>query len=225
MSGLRVLLAALCLAGPMWLAAAVPAHACSCAGQTDETIRQTELIVIGVVRDLRFVGDVPPGPTAEPGITPPPLLSTIGAEVVWTVVVEEYLKGSGPGEIEVHSNAAVTYDAEGRPAIYPGTTPSCSYAPEDAARYLFLVSTRSDAVNETGACSGSTIITAENEANIAEYIQKIRDALAAPDGLPDTGSRASRNDPSLSMLAAAGIGAALASIVVFAPLVVRRRER
>jgi hypothetical protein len=210
----------------VWLAAAVPAHACSCAGQTDETIRQTGLIVVGTVHDLRFAEDVPPGPTAEPGVTPPPVLSPNGARVVWTLAVEEYIKGSGASEIDVYSNAGISYNADGEPSIYPGSTPACQYAPEDGARYLFILSSSADGVHETGACSGSTIITPENEAQVAEYVQRIRDALASPEAFPDTGvGPPSRNGP-FPTVAAASVAVALAAAVLLSSFSLRiRRER
>jgi len=223
--GIRVLFAALCLAGPVFIAVTTPAHACSCGPTTlEEQVQGASLIVTGQVRDLRFVEDPPRGPTAVPGVTPPPLLSNEGAEVAWTFVVEEYIKGSGPAEIEIHSGAGVTYDPDGTPRVYPGTTTVCGFAPEDGGRYLFVLGDAQDGAYFTGACATRT----ELSGDATEFIDRIRAILAAPpvDGFPDTGAGppdAGSSAPSLAL--AAAVGSALAGAVLLSPLAWRRLRR
>ena len=222
MGGLRVFLAALCLGGPIWLAASVPAHACSC-GSLAASAHEVDLIVVGTVSGVRLVAE-PPGlsATPEPGVTPIPEIAA--AVVAWDFAVDEYIKGSGPSQLELHSNGHASLAGDGSVTISPGLGPDCSFAPEDGSRYLFGV-TRSNGENLAGGC-GSAQITEESESHVNDLIAEIRAILAGPDAFPDTGAGPPSEGSSFPTLAAAGIGATLAAALLLTPLALRtRRER
>ena len=220
MGGIRVLFAALCLAGPMLVAASTPARACSC-GTLAASANEVDLIVVGAVSGVRLAGQPPSlSATPEPGVTPIPEIA--GAVVAWDFAVDEYIKGSGPDQLELHSKGHASIAGDGSVTISPGLGPDCSFAPEDGGRYLFGV-TRSNGENLAGGC-GSAQITPESESYVADLIAEIRAVLAGPDAFPDTGAGPPPEEASSArtIALAAAIGASLAGAVLLSPFALRR---
>lgn len=177
MATLRLLFAATLFALPLWVASTAPAHACSCGTTTSEAVGGADLIVLGTVTGARVVGD----PSVADG-------TLSDGSVEWTLNVDEYVKGSGSATLVGTSTTSVTLGPNGEVTFYPGTSPSCGWAPQEGRYLLFLY--RDDAGHiETGACAGNTLITADTETFAADYIAEVRAEVAAQQmQLPPTGS-------------------------------------
>jgi hypothetical protein len=110
----RTSLAALLLAVPLWLALTTPTYACSCAIESlVDKVERTDLIVIGVGSEPRFVVQ----PTSEPLSNPvdPARPEVVLADIEMDYSVNEYLKGVGPEELLLLTGFAyleVTPDGE-----------------------------------------------------------------------------------------------------------------
>jgi len=174
---LRTFLVAALLALPLWAATTMPAYACSC-GSLALSAQEFDLIVVGTVSDVRVAGEL--SPTPEPGVPGPT------AMLAWDFAVEEYIKGGGGTQLELHSNGHVSVAEDGSVTIQDDLGPDCSFGPVDGGRYLFGVRT-SDGENFAGGC-GSVLITSDSQSYVDDLIAEIRAALQEPAPTPTVGS-------------------------------------
>lgn len=221
---MRVFLAALCLAGPIWLAAAVPAHACSCAGGSlQEQISAADFIVIASTTDFRLLGPVPtPEPLSQPGVG---RVDSNGPPAAIDIAVHEYVKGAGPASLTVYeSGSTITVSPELQVEASPRSSAMCGTFDDLTARYLLFLYRAPEGLVSGGVCGGSTAITQYNGAE--DYVARVREAVAAgPIALPNNGSGPARDSSSARTIAFAGaLGATLAGVVLLSPLALRIRR-
>ncbi|MGB2694708.1 MAG: hypothetical protein WBD55_05905 [Dehalococcoidia bacterium] len=171
-----------------------------------------------------------PPPTLEP-VSPPNtgIVGIIHTQVVSSIRIDEYLKGSGPRLLDVESLASVFQHANGDVTIEPGTSPSCGFAPPLGETWILFVTRNPSGSLQTGGCSGN-IPAAEGDPYALSFIEQIKQILQAPTptasspaptgtvaALPIAGS-GERGSSELSLwpgVAAACAGALLAATALF----------
>jgi len=212
MTAFRLLLVAALLALPFWVAKMAPVHACSCAAlSVADVVATTDLIVVGTAGDVQLADPLPADATVS------------FTDIQWAISVQEYVKGSGPDRLDVRSKTYVQVVPGKGIQVNPGGDPTCGYAPDVALNYLFFLSRRDDGLYTTGGCAGNQPITADTEASVSAYLDKIREVLREPVALPATGSGPSHNGaPPIVLLAGASALAGVA-LVANAAFALRRR--
>jgi hypothetical protein len=149
-------LAFLTIAAALLPVAVPPAYACSCGYRTpEEKTQQADLVVVGIVRDVRFPGAIDeigsqlaPGQAGgAPGVT---------GEVI--TQIEGYLKGTGADVLAVEQHVlGVLKDVQGNVSVeLPGETMCGLFGgrPLDE-RYLLFLLNYGPGTYSTNICSGS----------------------------------------------------------------------
>lgn len=201
MASLRVFLAALLLALPLWVALRTPAHACSCTAPTvQDWVDRVDVIVVGEVQNLSQSAMLNP----DPDIDGPLYEMTIG--------VEEYLKGSGGPTL----------------ILVSGRATSCDVFGDVGDRFLLGLTRRDDGRYSSISCNAA-LITPETESDVAAFIGRIREVLllatatspspptATVGALPTAGAGAegAGGPPAWLVAGAVGAGALLAGTALF----------
>lgn len=226
MAGLRLFLAAILLALPLWVVATTPAAACTCAHNPLEArVSRADLIVVGMGQGLQLLGPVP----TPPPLSPPGQALVPGGPGESIVAVEEYLKGSGPNKLSLYAaSTTVIFDQDGQIVRISGPLTSCTVTPQAGERFLLLLTQRQDGRYDTDVCAGSVGFVS-GDAAFLPLIQQIRLVLQGPtptatvNALPDSGGAAGASGGSSiwPAVAAGGLGILLSSSAF---LLFRRRE-
>ena len=201
MAAFRVFLIVLALTAPVWALHATNVSACTCGIQLlEDSVAQAEFIVLGTVE--RVEATDPPQEVAQEFDKLPWLVST--------VLVEEYLKGSGPATVQ-HT--------------FLGNFAGCQSGNREGNRYLLAYVRRSDGTLGTSFCSGSLDLTGASGEAAAQHVQDVRELLENPVvGFPDTGTgTGDPGDSSLGWQVTAAAGVALAVSASAALVALRRR--
>lgn len=227
MAGLRVFLAAILLALPLWVTFATPASACTCGHNPLEArVSRADLIVVGTGQGLKLLGPVP----AAPPLSPPGQAVVSGGPGESTVAVEEYVKGSGPSTLSLYvASTTVIFDEAGQIVRISGPLTSCAVTPQSGDRFLLFLTQRQDGRYDTDVCAGSVGFDG-NDAAVLALIQQIRLILQGPsptatvNALPRSGAAvdSSAGKSLWPVLAAGGVGLLLSSSALF---LLRRPQR
>lgn len=209
MATLRLFLVAGLVALPLWVASTAPTYACSCASlPAGDLVARVGIVVVGTVHDVRLASATS---GRDNGVGP-------SYQVGWEFDVEEYIKGTGPAQLSVHSRADLVREVDGVQKIVPGLGASCGWAPQEG-HYILFVGVSEDGTFETGGCTPNMLRTPESETQFERFLADIRTAVAAEQiTLPPTGSYSPGGSAPIVPLAAAsalaGIGLAANSAFV-----------
>jgi len=226
MAGLRILLAATALAAPFWLTMGVErARACTPpvtpGPSLQELVARADIILVGVPTHIRLINPLPePTPLSPADVGKRSTFVGPGSAVV---AVDEYLKGSGPAEVEVFQPEVIArYSPPDPPELTPYSSTTCDYFLSLQEEHLLFLHRRDDGLLETRIFAGSTP-TASLGDGVETRLEEIRRIVAGDDIiLPPVGSGATESQVTLRWLIVA-LGAGGAVLLVAAPLVRIRR--
>ena len=223
MAALRLLLVAVLLALPLWVAQTGPAQACVCAPFVPDTSYEAFLADRAAQADLIVVGEI-----GEMLVLPPESVAHLESRGSATPVeikflVSDSLKGSAPNPVLVYNPAYTITQEDGRITRIAGT--SCDIIASVGDTYVMFLRKIDTLRYATGACSGNRSLDLQipDGTPPSEYLAEIRAAIQRGPGLPPTGSGAAHDSAPLVPLIAASALASL-GLAANAAFALRRRS-